>query len=128
MTDTVLFDGHCNFCATSIETLKRLGGNNKRLRFLSLHDPQVAIEYPDLTHEQLMKEMWVVSHDGRKFAGIDSIRYLSLRLPGLYPLAPFLHIPFARGFWRVLYRFVARNRYRIAGSRCDSGTCQLHRR
>jgi predicted DCC family thiol-disulfide oxidoreductase YuxK len=30
--------------------------------------------------------------------------------------------------WRPLYRWIARNRYRLSGTReCDEGTCSLHR-
>ena len=50
--DVVLYDGHCRFCTRQIETLRRLDGKN-RLRFLSLHDPSVATDYPDLSFDQL---------------------------------------------------------------------------
>jgi predicted DCC family thiol-disulfide oxidoreductase YuxK len=49
-------------------------------------------------------------------------------LPLLWPLAPLLHIPLSMPLWRWLYRFIARNRYRIAGKRtqCDDNACSLH--
>lgn len=125
--DVVLYDSECNFCRSSIATLRRLDGRD-RLRFLSLHDPSVRTDYPDLTHDQLMAEMWVVTPDGRRFGGAESVRYLSRRLPILFPIAPLLHIPFSMPLWRWLYRLIARNRYRIAGRNCSNGTCRIHGR
>ncbi len=126
-SDVVLFDGECRFCTSSVEALRRLDGKG-RLRFLSLHDPSVRIDYPDLSHDMLMSEMWIVTPQGKQYPGADAVRYLSRRLPILYPIAPVLHIPFSRPLWRWLYRFVARNRYRIAGRDCTDGTCRVHSR
>jgi predicted DCC family thiol-disulfide oxidoreductase YuxK len=125
--DTVIFDGECQFCSSSIEILRKLNFRD-RLRFVSLHDASIANDFPDLTFEQMMKEMWVASDDGRRFGGADALRYLSRRLPSLYPLAPFFHLPGTMPFWRFLYKFVAKNRYRIAGKKCSEGTCRLHGR
>jgi predicted DCC family thiol-disulfide oxidoreductase YuxK len=125
--DTILFDGECRFCSSSILVLRKLNFRD-RLRFVSLHEPSVADDFPDLTFDQLMKEMWVATSDGRRYPGADAVRYLSRRLPLLYPLAPFLHLPGTMPIWRWLYRFVAKNRYWIAGKKCSEGTCRLHGR
>jgi predicted DCC family thiol-disulfide oxidoreductase YuxK len=55
---------------------------------------------------------------------VEAVRYLSRRLPLLWPLAVPLHVPGSLPIWERLYRFIARNRYRIAGS-CEEGTCRL---
>jgi predicted DCC family thiol-disulfide oxidoreductase YuxK len=125
--DVVIFDGHCRFCRANVELFHRLD-RRRRLAFLSLHDPEVYRRWPDLTHEQLMQEMVIVDRHGGRHAGAASIRYLSRRLPLLWPLAPLLHIPFSMPLWRGLYRFIARNRYRIAGKRkeCDDNACSAH--
>jgi len=125
--DVVLYDGQCMFCTSGVKTISRLDLNH-RLRLLSLHDPEVATAYPDLTHEQLMEQMWIVGANGQKYGGADSIAYLSTRLPMLYPLAPVLNFPGTMPLWRWMYRWIARNRYRIAGKQCDNGSCSLHHR
>jgi predicted DCC family thiol-disulfide oxidoreductase YuxK len=125
MTDVVLYDGECRFCCSQINILRRLDGK-KRLRFVSLHEPEVQENYPDLSREQLMEQMWIVSPDGQKFGGADAVRYLSRRLPMLYPFAPLLHLPFTMPLWRWMYRLVAKYRYRIAGKNCDNGSCSIH--
>ena len=126
MKDTVLYDGDCRFCTASIAWLKWLDWG-RSLHFRSLHDPTVSRDFPDLTHEQLMQEMWVATGDGQRYAGADALRYLTRRLPSLYPWMPILHIPFSQPLWRKLYGMVARYRYRIAGRHCSNGTCHLHR-
>jgi predicted DCC family thiol-disulfide oxidoreductase YuxK len=122
---TVLYDGRCKFCIGQIAHLRRLDRRGF-LEFVSLHSPEVSVRYPDLTYEQLMEQMWVVAPEGTQFGGADALRYLSLHLPLLWPLVPFLYFPFSRPVWAWLYRLVAARRYRLAGVECDEGTCSLH--
>jgi predicted DCC family thiol-disulfide oxidoreductase YuxK len=96
-----------------------------RLRFLSLHDPAAGAAFPELDPEDLSREMHVVDTSGRTRAGAEAIRYLSRRLPLLWPAMVPLHLPGSLPLWNWLYRMVARNRYRLAG-RCDEGTCRIH--
>lgn len=122
----VLYDGHCKFCTKGVKNLQRMDGKN-RLHLVSLHDPSVAELYPDLSFDQLMDQMWVVSYEGKKYGGADAVRYLSRQLPMLWPLAPMLHFPGSMPLWRFLYRQIAKRRYKIAGRHCDEGgTCSLH--
>ena len=58
----VLYDGQCRFCIGQIANLRRLDLFH-RLRFVSLHEASVAQDYPDLSHEQLMEQMWLRSHN-----------------------------------------------------------------
>ena len=122
--DTVVYDGQCRFCRGQIAMLRRLDLAG-RLRFLSLHDPVVGAEFPELAPEDLAGEMHVIDTGGRSRSGAEAVRYLSRRLPLLWPLAVPLHVPGSLPLWRWLYGVVARNRYRIAG-RCDDGTCRIH--
>jgi predicted DCC family thiol-disulfide oxidoreductase YuxK len=125
--DTVLFDGNCVFCTRGAKTLKRLDVFGS-LELLSLHDPSVAQRYPDLSHDQLMEEMWVVGANGKRYAGAASFAYLSRRLPLLFPLFPILNFPFMMPLWRLIYRNVAKRRYLISGQTCENGSCSLHGR
>jgi predicted DCC family thiol-disulfide oxidoreductase YuxK len=126
--DTVLYDGRCRFCRSQIAILRAvdLAGC---LTFTSLHDPSVARDFPELTHDDLLAQMYVVDTRGRARGGAEAVRYLSRRLPLLWPLALPLHVPGTMPIWNRLYAFVARHRMRIAGSvadgTCDEGTCRL---
>ena len=121
--DTVLYDGQCRFCRSQIALLRRLdlGGS---LHFTSLHDPAVPEVFPELSRDDLLAPMYVIDTAGRARGGAEAVRYLSRKLPLLWPLAVLLHIPGTLPLWQALYRFVARNRMRIAGS-CTEGTCRL---
>ena len=121
--DTVLYDGHCRFCRGQVALLERLDLLGS-LAFTSLHDERVAREFPELPRERLLEQMYVVDRSGRARGGAEAVRYLSRRLPLLWPLAVPLHLPGSLPLWSGLYRFVARHRYRLAG-RCDEGTCRI---
>jgi predicted DCC family thiol-disulfide oxidoreductase YuxK len=126
--DIVIFDGDCKFCTGQVQNLARLDGNGHRLAFLSLHDPEVARRFPDLTYDQLMAEMYVVDQQGRRYGGAAAFKYLTTRLPWLYWLAPLMHIPFTMPLWRWGYQQVAKRRYLLGkrDSNCDDGTCHVH--
>lgn len=126
-TDVVLFDGQCGMCTAQVGKLPWWDCQGK-LSYLSLHDPRVAQRYPELAHEQLMREMVIVDRHGRQHAGAYALRYLTGRLRRLWWLAPFLYFPGSMLLVRPLYRWVARNRYRWSGQGgCESGTCELHK-
>ena len=125
--DVVIFDGECKFCRGQVENLRRLDWGGERLAYLSLHDPRVGERYPDLTHDRLMEEMVVVDGEGNRHGGADAVRYLTRRLPTLWPAAPLLHVPGSARLWRWMYRQVAKRRYRIAGREgCDDDACSIH--
>lgn len=123
--DVVIYDGQCVFCRGSVRQLKRFDRIRPRLAFLSLHDPRVGERYAELSHNQLMDEMWVATKAGDRWGGADAVRYLTRCLPLLWVAAPLLHLPGTANLWRWLYRQVAKRRYRIAGRDCDSGTCRI---
>lgn len=124
--DVVIYDGHCGFCQKQVNRLHRWDSGNK-LSFLSLHDPNVEKVAPQLTYDQMMDQMYVIPQAGEPRGGASAIRYLSRKLPRLYPIVPFLHIPFSLPIWRMLYKWVARRRYKLsAANACDSEQCELH--
>jgi predicted DCC family thiol-disulfide oxidoreductase YuxK len=124
----VIFDGQCKICRAQIARLARLDRGG-RLAYLSLHDPAVRERYPDLTHDQLMQDMYVVDRKGRRHRGAAAVRYLSGRLPRLWPLAPLLYLPCTLPLWQWLYRQVANRRYRFGrADDCDDGSCSVHAR
>jgi predicted DCC family thiol-disulfide oxidoreductase YuxK len=127
--EVVIYDGHCKFCTAMVKNLASWDAAGRRLAFLSLHDPEVATRYPQLTYDQLMKEMYLIDRQGRIHRGAEAFRYLTTRLPRLYLLAPLVHIPFSLPFWRWAYQQVAKRRYRIMGKTadsCDHEACKVH--
>lgn len=126
-TAVVIYDGHCRICTTQVRKLPWWDAG-ERLSYLSLHDPRVAERYPDLTHEQLMRDMYLVDPQGNRHRGAEAIRYLSRRLPRLWFAAPLLHIPLSMPLWQWLYRQIADRRYKFGMTEegCEDGACAVH--
>jgi len=127
-TDVVIFDGDCRFCEGQVRNLRRLDCCANRLSYLSLHDARVAQRYPDLAYDDLMAQMFVVDTQGNRYGGSDAVRYLSRRLPLLWPIMPLLHLPGTAGIWRWGYQQVAQRRYQISGKNCETDACSVHLR
>jgi len=125
--DILLFDGHCRFCHAAVRRLRRLDTRG-RIAYLSLHEPEVAERWPDLSHEALLKDMYLIDRGGGKHRGAEAYRYMSTRLPWLWPLAPLLHIPGSMPLWQFLYQQVAKRRYLLFGKSqsCNDGACSIH--
>jgi len=125
--DIVIFDGDCRICTGGVWILYRLDCLG-RLSFLSLHDGDVSRFAPNLTHDQMMEEMWVVDVMGKQHSGAKAFRYLTRRLVLLWPVMPLLHIPGSLPVWNWLYQKVAAARYRFGkNSSEDCGdACAVH--
>ncbi len=127
--DIVIYDGKCNFCRGGVEKVRWLDGK-QRFAYISLHDERVKDLAPELTHEMMMDQMYIVTRDGRVYGGADAAKYLTRKLPMLWIFAPAMHIPFFGPVYRWGYKMVARNRYLIAGKKeddgCEDGYCKIH--
>jgi predicted DCC family thiol-disulfide oxidoreductase YuxK len=126
-SDVVIYDGQCKICTAQVRKLPWWDCQQK-LSYLSLHDPEVTRRWPDLSQDRMMQEMVIVDRAGNRYWGPAAIRYLTRRLRRLWWAAPLLYFPGSMFFWRPLYRWIAKNRYRVSGTQCDEGgTCALHR-
>ena len=123
--DVVIYDGDCQICTRQVQKLLWWDCQG-RLAYLSLHDPEVAQRWPDLTHDRLMQEMCIVDHQGNRHWGPEALRYLTHRLRRLWWAMP-LFLPGTMLLWRPLYRWIAKNRYRFNADSCAGGSCDLHR-
>ncbi len=122
----VIYDGHCKFCSAQVRRLARWD-HRGHLAFLSFHEEQFANRYPDLSHDDLMREMHVVDQAGNVYRGAVAFRWLTRRLPRLWLIAPLLHVPLSLPIWQWLYRQIAKRRYRLGRTdSCDNGTCRIH--
>ena len=74
-SDVVIYDGHCRICTAQVRKLP-WWDCQKKLSYLSLHDPEVARRWPDLSHDRMMQEMVIVDHNGNRHWGAEAIRYL----------------------------------------------------
>lgn len=127
-SNVVIYDGDCSICTRQVERLARWDTRGQ-LSFMSLHDPEVARLYPDLSHDELMQNMYLVDRGGQRLKGAAAIRALSRLLPRLWFLVPMLHIPGTLPLWQAMYQQVAKRRYRWGRTaNCADGACQVHLR
>jgi predicted DCC family thiol-disulfide oxidoreductase YuxK len=115
----VIYDGKSGFCRAQIGLLKCLDLWGV-LHFESLHSERISSEFPMISHEDLLKRMYVVSPDHFIYGGADAVKYISRKLILLWPIALLLHIPYTMPLWNMMYNFIARNRYRIVGKCTDN--------
>lgn len=124
--DVIIFDGACGFCQKQVSRLFEWDGRG-RIAFLSIGDPEVKRRWPELSEETLMKNMHVIDRFGGVHVGAKAFRYLSRRLPRLWPLAALMHIPLSGPMWNMGYRWFARRRYRLSQlADCPNGKCDIH--
>lgn len=120
----VLFDGQCAFCRKGVSLLHRLDW----LKRFDCRDARDSANLPPcgvpLDPQRLLDEMHVVTPDrSRAYAGYRALRWIAWRLPLLWPLAPFLHLPGAVWLGSKLYRWIARNRFKLVP--CRHGVCTV---
>ena len=117
------YDGECGFCTASVRLLA-LADWFRRVNWIAYQD--LAAPPPGLTLEY-MNEAAYLEIQGRLAAppdneggqptlyrGFYAFRMLTLRLPPLLPLAPFLWLPGVNRLGEAAYAWVAANRYRIS--------------
>lgn len=121
----VLYDGHCAFCRMSIGLVRRLDWLGK-LDPIDVRDAEQAILHePPVAGAPLLEQMHVLTRGGKLHGGYSAVRWIAWRLPLLWPVAPFLYLPGVTQLGDRLYRWVARNRFRIVP--CQHGVCQIQR-
>jgi len=76
-----------------------------------------------------MEEMKLIV-DGHTFGGAEAItRAITIRYAIIGKLALGYYIPGIRAIADAVYRWLAKNRYRVAGKRledCETGSCRRH--
>lgn len=123
-TGVVLYDGDCAFCQRSVRILKSLDWLG-RLAFQSARDtdklPETTVP---LDHQKLIEEMHVVTPGrDRAYAGFSAFRWMAWRLPLTALIAPLLYIPGVLWVGNRVYRFIARNRFKLVP--CADGGCAV---
>lgn len=109
----VLFDGVCNFCNTTVNTIIR-------------HDKRAYIKFAPLQSDlgkELLHQHQIDIHKvdsvifierGKAYVFSSAILYISRRLNGLFPLL-FVFILVPAFIRNPIYKWIARNRYKWFG-------------
>ena len=102
---TVLYDGNCRICGRIAGVLRDWG------RDLLLVTP---------SQDPNMESLQLIGPEGRVWEGAAATEQLLTILPRGKLIAWIFHVPFVRGIADRVYRWIARNRYRLGcGEHCS---------
>jgi predicted ATPase/predicted DCC family thiol-disulfide oxidoreductase YuxK len=118
----VLYDGQCEICQACVSWLKALDRENKTiclpisLEFLSAVDSRLQMD-------ECLRQLNVVTPEGEIHVGWDAVACLARLFPSTWLIGVLgQRFPF-RNAGRLLYGFVAENRYCL--SKCRGGACRV---
>ncbi len=110
---TVVYDGACGICKRSVELLRRWDRHD-RLEMVPFQAEGVVDRFPDISEDEFRESVQVIAPDGRHWSGADAVEQALARTPRGRPVSWLFKLPFARPVARRVYRWVARNRPKIA--------------
>ena len=122
----LIYDGRCGFCVASVRRLQILDlfGWVDPLDFHA--QPDLARLEPTLTPERCRSEMILLEPNGRLAGGFAAFARLCRKLPLLWWLAPFVHLPGANWVGTRVYRWVATHRYLLhRNPTCATNQCAV---
>jgi predicted DCC family thiol-disulfide oxidoreductase YuxK/uncharacterized membrane protein YphA (DoxX/SURF4 family) len=108
---SVIFDGGCGLCQRTVAIVRQVDILNK-VEILNVFTDWSTIHarFPDLDEETCLKNMQVVTDDGRRAEGFDGYRLLLRVLPIGWVILPLLFVPGVPFLGRRIYAVVAARR------------------
>lgn len=110
---SVYYDGECGFCRAGVTRSSGLF-ERRGFRWLPLQSPGTA-RHLGITEADLRQEMKLRLTDGRILGGVDAWAVLFRSVWWLWPVGAALRIPGVHGVANLVYRWVVRHRYALAG-------------
>jgi predicted DCC family thiol-disulfide oxidoreductase YuxK len=124
----LIYDGECRLCLTAKEGLERLArtradqrmGDVPDVRFIPYQTEEAAVRLGSEYRPGRPEVAFFVDRHGLVSRGLDAFLPLLPGLPGGRILLSMMRLPLLRPLGYVLYRLVARYRYRLFGQvPCD---------
>ena len=103
----VYYDAECKMCQISADILS----DSRASEMYELINVHTALLPIGMTREDMLEEIYVTLPDGTTYTNADAILHLMMAYWYLKPLAYIGRLPGVIHILRVLYRFIARNRY-----------------
>jgi glyoxylase-like metal-dependent hydrolase (beta-lactamase superfamily II)/predicted DCC family thiol-disulfide oxidoreductase YuxK len=118
----VLYDGQCEICQACVAWLKTLDRGHKTLA-VPISGEGLATVDSRLKLDECLRQLHVVTPQGEILVGWDAVSALARLFPSTWLVGALgQRFPF-RNIGRLLYGFVARNRYSL--SKCRGGACRI---
>jgi predicted DCC family thiol-disulfide oxidoreductase YuxK len=113
VSNTMIYDGDCAICARLARFTARRLRPDAEIRASQTLD----LEAYGVTAAECAEALQFVTADGRVYAAQDAVaRMLLVSRPVWRPAGAVLRLPGVNALAGVVYRWVARNRYRLPGS------------
>ncbi|WP_182201744.1 thiol-disulfide oxidoreductase DCC family protein [Paraliobacillus salinarum] len=125
MKTLILYDENCYLCKQSKKIIKSIDWF-RVFQWESLQYYQQRVTLSEEDKKALEGEIHLQRPDGELLKGFYAIRYILLRCVLTSWLGLLAYLPYADRIGNPIYRFIARNRYRIFKNKCANGTCRIH--
>lgn len=80
----ILYDPECPLCTRFKQGLEYL---DKSLHFVSAHDEEVYVEFPELSRQVCLEKVHMITKERQILTGPEVVDYLLAELPGVSKLA-----------------------------------------
>jgi predicted DCC family thiol-disulfide oxidoreductase YuxK len=80
----VLYDSECPLCLRFKQGLEYL---DKNLNFISARDEAIYTEFPELSRQECLERVHLITEDKKILSGPEVVDYLAARLPGVSKFA-----------------------------------------
>lgn len=113
MAYTVVYDGDCRVCQRMVQRLAQWDGH-QAIEIVASQTPGVRERFPWIAEREYAESLQLVRcADGRTWQGAAAVAELTRVLPRGWLVSWLFRIPFVRALADRLYRWFARNRYRL---------------
>lgn len=117
---TLVYDGRCRIC-NPLADVVRTWDTRRRIEVVPSQSPGLMARFPWIPREAYGKAIQLVGPGGATYQGAAAVEHLLGILPRGRLVAWIFHIPGIRVLADRIYRWVARNRYRMGcGEHCQS--------
>jgi predicted DCC family thiol-disulfide oxidoreductase YuxK len=110
VTGICIYDGDCGFCSRCVDWASR----RSEVKFVPFQRTDLATY--GVTEEAAAEAVHFVGDDGRVVRGAAAVAAVFSTCGGGWPLVgKAMRLPGIRGLAEIVYRLIARNRYRLPG-------------
>lgn len=125
---TLLYDAKCRLCTQTVEVLRGLR-TDAELEMQPYQSADLERLIPGASLPELEAEIHAVDETGRIYKGADALILVLTTVSSIRWIAVFYRIPGMRPVAQLLYRWIAKSRYKLFGREdedCPEGTCSVH--
>jgi predicted DCC family thiol-disulfide oxidoreductase YuxK len=117
----LFFDAECAFCVALARRMARILVP-RGFALAPLQDRRVA-DLLGLPQEELLREMRVLTAQGKRYGGADAVIFLASRVWWAWPLVALAQLPGVMPLLRAAYRWIAAQRS-CAATTCGKSTAR----